>query len=289
VCGRANRWSKGANLVRSGAMRRATLEELARDPVGKYVAGETFAHFCAVPDVWGFLVWGRPDEKQAFELGRSLIVELAPPAVPHTSIIDATRLGAGDPGAFKAAERYLLRYGHLLTSWVTRQALIRPPGIGGAIVSGAFDVLPQPYPVAVFEDVSAAFAWMLPGRDVSAYPALLVDIYDEVAGGRQVVGSVREWLEGHLVDAEIGSAASALGMSERTLQRKLGAAKTTFKDELAEARIRAAKTKLQETDAPLTAIAFDVGCASLQHFSAMFRKRMKESPSAFRARSRTSR
>ena len=41
---------------------------------------------------------------------------------------------------------------------------------------------------------------------------------------------------------------------------------------------------LVDGNAPLTAIAFDVGCASLQHFSALFRRRTQESPSAFRAR-----
>jgi AraC-like DNA-binding protein len=77
-----------------------------------------------------------------------------------------------------------------------------------------------------------------------------------------------------------------LGISERTLQRKLGEAGTGYLNELAEARVRAARRLLLESDAPLTAIAYDVGCASLQHFSALFRKRTGESPSAFRRKRR---
>jgi AraC-like DNA-binding protein len=265
-------------------MQRVTVEELARDPVGRYVAGETFAHFCAEPELWGFVVWGRPDERHALELGRSLVVELGAPAIPHVSMIDASRLGGGDPAAFEAAERYLVRYGELLTHWVTKQALLRPPGMGGAIVSGAFDVLPRPYPVAVFDDAAEAFAWLLPEREPRALAAMLDALYDEVAGAGQVVAAVRDWLDRHLLGAEIAHAARALGMSERTLQRKLGGSGTTFKDQVADARIRAAKTRLRETDAPLTEIAYDVGCASLQHFSRMFRKRVGQSPSAYRAR-----
>jgi AraC-like DNA-binding protein len=113
---------------------------------------------------------------------------------------------------------------------------------------------------------------------------MLDALYDEVAGAGQVVAAVRDWLDRHLLGAEIAHAARALGMSERTLQRKLGGSGTTFKDQVADARIRAAKTRLRETDAPLTEIAYDVGCASLQHFSRMFRKRVGQSPSAYRAR-----
>jgi AraC-like DNA-binding protein len=73
-------------------------------------------------------------------------------------------------------------------------------------------------------------------------------------------------------------------VSERSLQRSLGAAGTTFKDEIAEARIRAARRLLADGDEPLSAIAREVGCSSLQHFSTLFRKRTGETPSAFRRR-----
>ena len=43
---------------------------------------------------------------------------------------------------------------------------------------------------------------------------------------------------------------------------------------------------LLESDAKLTSVAVEVGCASLQHFSSLFRKLTGESPSAWRARHR---
>src|SRR5579864_6994063 len=133
-------------------MRRSTLEELARDPVGRWVGGETFAHFCAAPSLWGVILWGRPDAAQAIALGRSLVLELAPPSQPHASIVDASRLDGGDPSAFAAAERYLAHYGERLAAFVRRVALLRPSGAAGAMVAGAYEVLPRPYPVAVFGD-----------------------------------------------------------------------------------------------------------------------------------------
>jgi transcriptional regulator GlxA family with amidase domain len=45
-----------------------------------------------------------------------------------------------------------------------------------------------------------------------------------------------------------------------------------YQDEVADARLRAAKQLLATTDTPITNIALTVGFASLQHFSALFHK-----------------
>jgi AraC-like DNA-binding protein len=281
-------------------MRRATLDELAGDPAGRWVGGETFAHFCAAPTLWGVILWGRPDERQALELGRSLVLELRPPAARHASIVDASRLEGSDPAAFRAAERYLEAFGETLKTWVSRLALVRPSGMRGALVAGAYEVLPRPYPVAVFSQAGDAFAWLrtksdeAPGGPADGTtgwpadgPALIASIHAEASGTQPIVGALRALLDTRLSGLGVAGAARALGLSERSLQRKLTDAGTTFNDELADARVRAAKRLLVDSDAPLTSIAFDVGCATLQHFSALFRKRTRESPSAFRKRARS--
>lgn len=262
-------------------MRRSSRDELARDPVGRYVAGDCFVHFCATPELWGVVLWGRPDQRQAMELGRSLVLGLSRPAEPHVTLFDASRLEGSDPGAFRAAERYLSELGPALARSVRRLALVRPGGLNGAVVAGAFEVLPRPFPTAVFGDAASACAWL--GVDVDG-AALVAALHAEVTGTPRVLPALRDWLDAHLAGVTLEEAARALGLSPRSLQRKLGEAGTTFTDELTEARVRAARRMLADGDAPLTAIAYDVGCASLQHFSALFRRRMHESPSAFRAR-----
>jgi hypothetical protein len=62
--------------------------------------------------------------------------------------------------------------------------------------------------------------------------------------------------------------------------------RTTFQRELDAARVRVAMRILVERDAPLTEIAYDVGCASPQHFSTLFRRVIGTSPSAWRGRQR---
>ena len=101
-----------------------------------------------------------------------------------------------------------------------------------------------------------------------------------------VVAALRAFLDARLEGPSIAEAAKSLGMSERTLQRRLREADTSYVDQLAKARLGAAQRLLLDSDASLTTIALDVGCASLQHFSALFRKQLGESPSSWRARHR---
>jgi AraC-like DNA-binding protein len=263
---------------------RSTVEELAQHPVGRYSCGDSWIHYCAAPTLWGVILWDRTPDADAIRLGQSLVLELSPPAEPHASLIDCSRLEGADPSSFHMAERYITRYADALKDYVLRVALVRPSGMKGAIVAGAYDVLPKPYPVEVFKDTASAWKW-LGGAGKKGWPAspkFLEEAYAEATGTPRVLSELRAWLETHLQAVELADAAKALKVSERTLQRKLTDAKATFTEELAEARLKAAKRMLSDTDAKLTAIAVEVGFSSLQHFSALFRRKLSMSPSQFR-------
>jgi len=270
-------------------VQRATADQLASDPVGRYVAGAAFAHFCAAPGLWGVVLWGHPSLDDARVLGRTLVLELAAPAVPHVSLIDARRLAGTDPLAFRAAEAYLRHNADALATWVRRLAVVRSPGLTGAIMAGAYDVVTRPYPVEVFDDAAAAFGWLdcdiAPGDGA----ALLDAIHADATGVPPDLAALRAVLDARVDGATLARAAKSLGISQRSLQRKLTEAGTTFTCELAEARVRLAKRLLLDTDTSLTEIAFEVGCTSLQSFSVLFRRHSGEAPSAFRERTRTRR
>jgi AraC-like DNA-binding protein len=262
-------------------MKRGTPEIMATDAVGHYVSGEGFVHFCASPELWGIILWGRPTMEVARELGRTLMMELDPPAVPHASVVDASRLDGADTGAFQALEWYMRNFGDRLAKQVLKLALVRPPGLSGAIVAGVYDVVPRPYPVEVFGTLANALPW------ASAPDGLeeeLIAAHAEATGTPQLIGALRALLSSKLAGITVGDAAKRLSLSERSLQRKLSDHDTTFQAELGRARVRAAQLMLIDTDAALTNIALEVGCASLQHFSALFRKHVGEAPSSWRKR-----
>ncbi len=233
------------------------------------------------------LLWGRPTEAIAVALGRTLTLELDGRVAPHASIFDCSRMEGAEPGAFRRLTEYVAKHGHLLAKQVRCLAIVRPAGLEGAIVAGAPEVVPLPYPAKVFHDAPAALAWLDSVGPRGAHAATdfapeLDAMYAAATGTAPVVSALRLLLDAHLAGLALGDAARRLGVSDRSLQRKLAEAGTNFQAELADARIRAAKRMLVDTDAPLTTIALEVGCASLQHFSALFRKKTGQSPSAWR-------
>jgi AraC-like DNA-binding protein len=257
----------------------ATLDGFSAAPAGKYFAGATFAHFCVRADFWGVLLWDRPTSEDMSLLVRSLLLELTETAAPHASLVDARRLGGVDVTAFSVLDAYVRDHREELAAKVKRLALLRPEGMAGAVVAGFFEVLPKPYPVELFSDADEAMAWL--GVD-EANIALCDELHAAATGIAPVVRSLRAVLDDRLTTITLAEAARTMGVSERTLQRRLREAGTTFIDEHNEARMRLARRLLIDSDEPVTHIALEVGCSTPQHFSALFRKHTGMTPSAWR-------
>jgi AraC-like DNA-binding protein len=263
----------------------ADLAEFIADPVGRWIAGNTWLYFYARPGFCGFILWGRPTRPDLERLVRVLEVELGSPS--HVSLVDARRMEGADRRGFAMLAEYVRTNHVALGRAVTKLALVRPDGIVGAITSGFFGVTPPPYPVQIFEDRALAMAWLgVPDPD-----GALTELAhaEEDAAGTPLLRDLRALLEARLARATLPAAAKALGMSERSLQRRLGDHETTFQVELNHARVRVAKRMLRETDAKLTEIADDVGCASLASFSGLFRRATGMSPSLWREQHRSGR
>jgi AraC-like DNA-binding protein len=262
------------------------LDDYLRDPIGRYLAGENFLHWYASAELCGFILWGRPGEVQIQRLTQVLDVEL-PPALPHVSLVDARRVEAPDANGLAVLVKYMAPRIGGFSQTVKRQALLRPEGITGAVVGGFYSLISSSYPTRAFAEPLEALAWL--GQPEGTAQALMNGLNDLVMqqmGQSPVLSELHRVLRHRLVDANLAEVARELGMSERTLQRRLREAGTSFQAELNTVQVRTAQTLLLESDAKLTSVAVEVGCASLQHFSGLFRKLTGESPSAWRARHR---
>jgi transcriptional regulator GlxA family with amidase domain len=137
-----------------------------------------------------------------------------------------------------------------------------------------------PYPVRYFVDARSALVWL----DVS-HDTLLADL-DQI---REAVTEVpndlyrlRLFLRNDPDDMSISAAAAHIGSSVRGLQRRLQELSTSFREELARARVARAQQLLKDTDLPLMAIALEVGCQTQQHFTWLFRKLTGTTPARWR-------
>lgn len=84
----------------------------------------------------------------------------------------------------------------------------------------------------------------------------------------------------------LASAARALMVAPRSLQRYLANEHTSFHAELQGARVAAARMLLKDTDWKLAAVAREVGFASAQHFNQVFRRYEGDPPRVFREKLR---
>jgi AraC-like DNA-binding protein len=259
-----------------------TLDAYLERPIGTCLCGPSYAIWWRDPTLKCIVFWGRPDEDDISRITRALDAELERIVTPHASFVDTRRVRAVDLGAFTTLSQYLFRRREPFTRFVARQALVRPEGLAGAAVAGFYAVLAPAYPVGVFTETAEALQW-LGVVDAAHVARQLEEIYAMVTASSTVLVALRAHLDRRLGTTTVAEAASALGMSARQLQRKLHEAHTSFQQEDAAARIRAAQTLLLETNYEVKRIAIEVGCASLQHFCMLFRKEVGETPSQWRA------
>lgn len=81
---------------------------------------------------------------------------------------------------------------------------------------------------------------------------------------------------------DLNTAASALGLSRRSLQRQLSEAKSTFSETLLRTRVDAAEQMMRDSRLKLGEIGFCAGFADQAHFTRSFRRFYDVPPSAFR-------
>lgn len=261
-----------------------SIPDYLRRPLGFYYLGSAFLHFFVDRTLCGILLFGRADASAIAELTRALAVELPECAPPHALYVDARRLTGVSAAAWQPLADFAARRGPELRRNVTRQALVRPAGVPGALAVGfyeALDAAPYAEPGPQFADSASALAWL--GRS-DAEPLLLE--LDEAAAATVGASPLRRTLHEQILarpdQATLAAVAQRLGLSARALQRQLQAAGTTFPREARAARVAAAKSLLVESRDQLSEVALAVGCPSPSHFSRMFTAAAGCSPSEWR-------
>lgn len=111
---------------------------------------------------------------------------------------------------------------------------------------------------------------------------------DEELGASKSGESVKSQLLGHLAGAlETGlpraaEIAKALGMSERTMYRRLASEGWTYRDVLHEAQTALARDLLAGSDCSIAEIAFRTGFSEQSTFSRAFKRRVGHTPAQYR-------
>jgi AraC-like DNA-binding protein len=132
----------------------------------------------------------------------------------------------------------------------------------------------------------SALALPLVTANREAYQHLIPGLEAKLAGRRSLVGDVRIAIARTIsagVRPNIGTIADRLDTSPRTLQRRLGDARTTFQDQLDDVRHLAARRLLENTELEPIDIAFLLGFAEPNSFARAFRTWERTTPLRWRA------
>jgi AraC-like DNA-binding protein len=266
-------------------MLRASIEDYTRGPVGKYVAGRCYVVWIESARLAGCTLFGRLDERELADIIRlTRLPEDWAHDAGYDVLVDCGRLEAVDVPAFEEILRYLQQLA-TIAARLRRIAVVRPHGLAGAIVAGVYheDVHPK-YRAALFADRAEALTWL--GLGANSIPRRRVEqLMTAVCEEAAPLGELRDYCS-RSPNATLPAAARALGLSERSLSRRLKELNTTFRAELQRARLRVAESLLIDTELKLDAVARRIGFASRAHFSDFFHRATGETPSDFRARRR---
>jgi AraC-like DNA-binding protein len=257
----------------------ADLDAFLRQPAGAWLLGRGWLYACFDESFFAQVYWGRPARADFEELTRAWQAELGPEAAPHEQLIDATELQGVDFELLEVLGRALMEHSPAIATKVRRLAVVCNSGLAEALMNGFFGTEAAPASSQVFVEQRPALEWLGRARLADELTALRAE-----SRGEGPLVQLREYLAGALADASLERAARSLGVTERTLQRRLKEVGTSFQDEVTLTRVRVAETLMRETDRKLSDIAQVVGCASSQHFSDTFRRVRGVTPSEWRAK-----
>jgi len=236
--------------------------------------------WCGAPDLFGMDVWG--DSCRAILDRRARVVDhfTGSGGDPHRILIDNSMARDASPELFRVAAEFWGSRRERHAATIASIAVTVSNDYAGALLTGFTMLLDFGCPVRTFSKLDAALSWLgvsAANDFASELRKLRPNTYQNETVLKQLEGI---FLERDL-EMDLAVAARRLGMSPRTLQRRLSTYCTTFQQELLRAKLSRATLLMVAGRHSITAIASDLGFASLQHFSSRFSAVYGKPPSAW--------
>lgn len=249
----------------------------------RYVVGRCFAFWQDGTRANGTFMWGKPLEEDIAQLEPLWQLGEDRRYAGRAVFIDARGVESVDALGFKRLLGYLLDRKRRVDHSVGSMTMIHGGGLVGVITAGLLSVVRPPY---TFRAVSADDA-----EDAFA-SAGVADLFEPVEALRRqlchvpdVVRSVQAALQRE-PNASAAELAARLGLSPRTLQRRLDEADTSLRAERRKLVMHRAEELLAATTLDLDAIAAHVGLSSASHLVSMFRRVHRTTPGEWREQNR---
>lgn len=252
-------------------------------PAGRCVSRAHFAYIGASDMLLSLVIWGHIGPSDVAELID--VLTIGAKSKRRDALVQMQALRGVDEESLRGLSRFMAQSLERSHSVTRREAIVRPAGTMGMIVAGFYGVVPVKYPTAIFTERDDALAWLrVPARARRQLAADSDALLLSASSRSDVVYRTRELLAGAPKTSDIAIVAARVGVSARTLQRRLAEADTSFERELGLARLTAAKNLLLRTTAPIKEVAHEVGLPNASRLSQLFAEHEGTSPREWRAR-----
>jgi len=234
------------------------------------------------PDCFGSCLFGVVDAEVMSQMCELLGASTRAHAPrPMDIIADGRAQGTLLPEAVEVATAFIGRELELARACTRRLVILSPANVTSATLIGAVAFGGLSVPLLRADDLPQA-GRVLDRPELVAPLRLLEVAITEASGVPPWLSSLRHLLRTDLDRAEPAELARRLGLSVRTLQRKLAELGLSLHQELTAARVAIAAELLAETDDKLDAIALRAGFSSRAHLARAFLRERGESPDQFR-------
>jgi len=257
------------------------LDDLQQSAIDRYIASKSWVAFFR-PHISGIVLWGHLDGPAIAELGLVIATRYGQAPPPHPVYLDLRAVESVAPSVFTVRAQVLSNVRKMMVRHTTKVAMVHAGGLVGATFVGIRAISPAPVPEEFFLDPHEALRWIDRDRDadlIGEVERLRAEVLDPTLLLRDLHGVLEREPRQTLQEA-----AKSLGMSDRTLQRRLAGEGTTFQQQQAQATVRAAQRLLLESCASITQVAVDLGYASPQQLATLFRRQVGEAPTSWRKR-----
>lgn len=238
----------------------SSTDAMVRNPVGRYVLPtENTLVWCESATLCGAIVWGAPtvdDVEKVLAVFDGYRSEHMAPS--FRVILDGRNIEGIDPDGLALLFQWLTQHRVELSRRVELQiGVVARGSILGVTLSGILPTLGETHAFRVVSDPRSAFCELSERGD---------ELFDEVeqaaAEARRLpyeLRRLREELTTQPRNATLAGVSRVLKIAQRTLQRQLQQAGTTFRDELREARFLRAKELLVDGSDKISVVARRLG------------------------------
>lgn len=209
--------------------------------------------------------------------------ELQPGFAPFKSLVELSELDGVDPDGFALLVEFMREHADAFSKVNERSAYVHGSGnpVATAAVAGYAKVAGARFPTSSHETLEEGLAALDLETDMARVVEDLGALKADVRSAFELLTPLEEAIRADLTDASAERIGKALGMSTRTLQRRLGEIDTTLTDELRRVRVRVARERLLAGES-ITAAAHDVGFTTQKAFREAFKRELGMTPSEWR-------